>query len=187
MFNHSYRSELTSAQHEGLGKLFVEWSNLEFLLGLLLSRLLFTPEFLGRTYSDGMNAASLETAIKNALEIHEHRYRHAVVSEEQVNRIRKLIIDVAKCRALRNKFAHFLWLRVSDDEIAGYKMSGKPATKKQENEKLRLSLEDIEKNYRESYSLVEKLQELVFELPEVDEKKILARFSDKQIAPTTKL
>ena len=48
MLNHSKYSDLTAAQYEALGKLFVEWSNIEFMLGLILSRLLFTPEFLGR-------------------------------------------------------------------------------------------------------------------------------------------
>ncbi len=180
MLNHSKYSELTPAQHEGLGKLFVQWSNLEFLLRLLLSRLLFPPEFLGRTDSDEMGAVRLETAIRNALDIHACRYQHAAVSEEQVNRIRKLIGEVAKCRALRNSFAHFLWMRVSDDKIAGHKMSGKPSQKKKQGESLSITMDELNRSYHHSYSLVEELKKVVLELPEVKEEINFTRHSSEK-------
>jgi hypothetical protein len=171
VLNHSKYSDLTAAQFEGLGKLFVEWSNMEFLLGLLLSRLLFTPEFLGRTYSDEMNAARLESAINNALDIHKVRYHHAVVSEEQIAIIRGLLKDVSRCRTLRNKFAHFLWMRSSDDEIVGHKMSGKLPAKKKDRDSLQITLAELTKAHAASYSLVEKLSKIVLEIPSVAEKR----------------
>lgn len=169
MLNHSKYSDLTAAQYEVLGKLFVEWSNTEFLLGLVLSRLLFTPEFLGRTYSDEMNAARIETAIFNALDIHKFRYNHAVVSEAEDKNIRCLLKDAAGCRALRNKFAHYLWMRSTDDTIIGFQMSGKPSQKKRDSDTLKVTLDELCRAHGQSHTLVEKLEKLVLRLPKVSE------------------
>jgi hypothetical protein len=50
--NHSSKySELTDDQYKLIGKVITEFSNLDFLLGNLLSRMLIMPEFLGRTYN----------------------------------------------------------------------------------------------------------------------------------------
>jgi hypothetical protein len=49
--NHtSEYAELTNEQFALIGRLVIEWSNIEFLLGVLLSRLLFMPEFVGRVW-----------------------------------------------------------------------------------------------------------------------------------------
>jgi hypothetical protein len=62
--NHtSEYAELTNEQFALIGRLVIEWSNIEFLLGVLLSRLLFTPEFVGRVYSDEMSATRMERAL----------------------------------------------------------------------------------------------------------------------------
>jgi hypothetical protein len=50
--HHSEYSALTEAQYAAIGRAVVEWANVEFLLGVLLSRLLATPEFLARTMYD---------------------------------------------------------------------------------------------------------------------------------------
>jgi|SRR5882762_2600452 len=146
---------------------------MEFFLGLLLSRLLFTPEFLGRTYSDEMSAVRIESAISNALDMHEHRYNHAVVSGQQIVAICALLKEVARCRALRNKFAHYLWMRVTDEEITGHKMSGKPATTKKDSDSLKMSIAEIAKAHTDSYALVKRLSEIVIAIPSVPEKRNL--------------
>ena len=44
--NHtSIYAELNDENYALIGRVVVEWFNVEFLLGNLLSRLLFTPEF----------------------------------------------------------------------------------------------------------------------------------------------
>ena len=74
--NHtSQYAELTDDHFKAIGKIVVEWSNIEFLLSVLLSRLLVTPEFLGRSYTDHMNAVKLQEAVKEGVEIHKQRYR----------------------------------------------------------------------------------------------------------------
>lgn len=108
MLNHTKYTDLTSEQYEFLGRAFIEWSNIEFLLGVLLSRLLFTSEFLGRTYSDEMSAAKLESAIKNALEIHRSRYHGLVVSKEMDAKVMQLMSKAGYLPNLEEQVCSFL-------------------------------------------------------------------------------
>lgn len=115
--NHASRyADLTDEQYGMIGRLVIEWSNVEFLLGLLVSRLLLTPEFLGRVYSDEMSASRLQNALRKAVEIHRTRYRTRLVPAETLDEISKINSDVEKYRSLRNKFSHYCWMRANDDE-----------------------------------------------------------------------
>jgi len=173
LLNHTKYSDLTSEQYELLGKAFVEWSNIEFLLGVLLSRLLFTPEFLGRTYSDEMTAVGLESAIRNALEIHRNRYRSSVISSELDERIMQLMATAATCRVRRNRFAHFSWMRRNDGEIFGAKMSGRLPSPNRNGESVIVSLEELKDNHVTAHRLVDDLRSLLGQLPKIEEERNL--------------
>ncbi|MGY5798304.1 hypothetical protein [Rheinheimera faecalis] len=109
--NHtSQYSELTDEHFSLIGRVVVEWSNVEFLLGGMLSRLLFTPEFPGRVFSRGMGAARLQRAIEDALELQELRYRNIIVSEDLASNLRRMNKKLNVLRQTRNKFAHFAGL-----------------------------------------------------------------------------
>ena len=173
--NHSSQyAQLTPKQFEAVGRLVIEWSNIEFLLGAILSRLLFVPEFLGRTYTDEMNAVRIEAAIKNALEIHSRRYGNRVVPKETEVRIENLLKRIGEFRTLRNKFAHFCWSRSTDDEIFGTRLSGKlPTPKREKSESVTISMRDLDNAYAEAYSIVEEALVIVETLPNVEEEESL--------------
>ena len=176
MLNHTKYSDLTDEQYKILGQNFIEWSNIEFMLGILLSRLLFTPEFLGRTYSDQMSAVKLEAAIKNALDIHCHRYGNSVVSKELSKEIKEILSSVSKCRALRNKLAHYLWMRSNDTEIFGSKMSGRQYRIGVKEDSITISLSELKENHEQAHSLVGQLQRLIIDrLPKIEEEQNLTR------------
>ncbi len=176
MLNHSKYSDLTAKQYEAIGKISVEWSNVEFLMGILLSRLLFTPEFLGRTYTDEMSAVRLEAAIKNALKIHRHRYGSHVIDHGTTEEIEIVLRRVGKYRVARNKFAHYLWSRNNDDTIIGFKMSGKlPDTKNPNKDSASLTLLELKELHLELYDLSESLSNIVSSLPKVDEESNLTK------------
>jgi hypothetical protein len=62
--NHATQSsQLTDEHFKAIGKLVVEWANIEFTLRSTLTRLLLTPDFLGRTYTDQMSAARVQEAM----------------------------------------------------------------------------------------------------------------------------
>ena len=176
MLNHTKYSDLTDEQYKILGQNFIEWSNIEFMLGILLSRLLFTPEFLGRTYSDQMSAVKLEAAIKNALDIHCHRYGNSVVSKELSQEIKEILSSVSKCRTLRNKLAHYLWMRSNDTEIFGSKMSGRQYRIGVKEDSITISLSELKENHEQAHSLVGQLQRLIIDrLPKIEEEQNLTR------------
>lgn len=174
MLNHGKYSDLTAEQYELLGRNFIEWSNIEFLLGVLLSRLLFTPEFLGRTYSDEMSAVKLEAAVKNALDIHRNRYGGRIVSDELSSEITELVSSASVHRAFRNKLAHYLWMRSNDQEIFGSRMSGKLPKANGRNDGIKVSVAELKEKCESAHALVEKIKRIAIDaLPKVEEEQTL--------------
>jgi chromosome condensin MukBEF MukE localization factor len=83
--NHSSKfSQLTDQHLQAIGKIVVEWSNIEYLFGVLLCRLLLTNEFLGRGFTNQMSAFQILAAIEDALDIHEKRYSNSIVDKKTV-------------------------------------------------------------------------------------------------------
>lgn len=177
--NHASKcSELTDEQFALIGRLVVEWSNIEFLLGVLLSRLLFTNEFLGRIFTDDMGASRIQAAVKKALEIHRYRYGCKVVPLETINEINQLNIDIERFRGLRNKFSHFCWSRSTDKELFGTGFSGFiPPNKHSNKDSMEISNTEIKEIYQNAYKFVERLSVLIEKLPDIDEEEILTRQS----------
>ncbi|MHB9023611.1 MAG: hypothetical protein ACYC7E_05470 [Armatimonadota bacterium] len=173
--NHtSQYAELTDEQFGIIGRLVIEWSNIDFLLGVLLSRLLFTPEFLGRVYSDEMNASRIQSAVQKAIDIHKNRYGFRVVPEETIDEITKVNSEIDKVRRLRNTFAHFCWCRSNDEEIFGSGLSGFiPPSKRLDKDSVKFSVVELQDAYTMTYEIVERLTGIIHILPEVDEKKHL--------------
>ncbi len=169
--NHtSQYAELTDEHFKAIGKIVVEWANIEFLLGVLLSRLLVTPEFLARSYTDHMSAVKLQEAIKEGVEIHRQRYRCKLISETELLQIAKINERLTTLRATRNKFAHFCWTRSSDDQIFGTNLSGGvPDGKKHKKSYVTYTVAELAKFHQEAYELVDALSKLVQSLPEMEE------------------
>jgi len=178
--NHtSQYSELTDAQYAALGKAVVEWANVEFLLGVLLSRLLGTPEFLSRTYTNSISAVRLQDAIAEAVDIHRVRYSHRLISEQILLEIVQVNSQVTAIRGMRNKIAHFCWLRSHDEELFGTSFrGGVPSSKNERRDYAVLTSKDLSKLNGEAHSLVEQLMKLVAKLPEVSEERHLTLYSD---------
>jgi hypothetical protein len=176
--NHSTPlAELTDAQFLAMGKLFVEWSNVEFLLGTLLSRILFVPEILARTYTDQLSASRLEYAIKNAVDVHRRRYSCSVISSELLKRLEKLLLEASSIRKMRNKLAHYCWSRHSDDAIAGFQLSGRQAPDSAlARDYQEYTMDKLREEYEHAYGLVERMIELAISIPENEEEQHKAEF-----------
>lgn len=175
MLSHSSPyAEPTPAQYAALGKAVAEWANIESLLGVLLSRLLATPDFLARTYTDSMSAMRIQEAISEAAEIHDKRYSRRLVTEEQLVEIRQLTSEVSSLRSSRNKIAHFCWVRQSDDLLFGTNFAGGVYTPTRARKSTStLSLSELSELNGRAHDLVERLMTLVTKLPEVSEESLL--------------
>lgn len=172
--NHSsIYAELTDEHFKSIGKIVVEWSNIEFLLGKLLSRLLITPEFLARTYTDRMNAYSLQDAIKESVDIHHFRYQDKLISHKTLEEITDINESITRLRATRNKFAHFCWTRSNDNEIFGTNFSGGiPNSKKHKKSYITYTIEELTDFYLKAYEIVDRLSSLIQSLPSLEEDDI---------------
>lgn len=173
--NHtSQYSELTDEQYIALGKAVVEWANVEQLLGVLLARLLATPDFLARTFTDPLSAFRLQEAIQEALEIHRVRYGQKLVSEELRGEIFEVNQAVTALRAMRNKIAHFCWCRQTDDTLFGTSFSGGIPTPKSElKNSAVLSLIELSELNSSAFALVERLMRIVEKIPAIQEEMLL--------------
>ena len=70
--------------------------------------------------------------------------------------------EVHKARTHRNKFAHFCWTRSTDEEIFGTNFSaGLPERNK-----------ELEQLYKESFDLVDKINQILEKLPEMEEEDL---------------
>lgn len=169
--NHtSIYAELTDEHFKSIGRIVVEWSNIEFLLGVLLSRLLITPEFLARSYTDHMSAVRLQESIKEGVDIHRYRYGCKVISGTVLEEISAITNRVTVLRSTRNKFAHFCWSRSTDDEIFGTNLCGGiPHGKKHEKSYVTYTLSELSVFHSEAYEVVDKLSSLVESLPRMEE------------------
>lgn len=177
--NHmSVYSELTDEHCKLIGKIVVEWANIEFLLGLLLSRLLVTPEFLARSYTDRLNAFRIQEAIEEGIEIHRKRFGGQIISNKKLDLISGLNKKVSELRGKRNKFAHFCWCREADHKIFGIKFSaGLPDSEKHKKSCVTYTTSDLSSFYNEMYELVESLQLMVGKLPQMTEDGLKGKLS----------
>ena len=173
--NHtSSYANLTSQQFEMIGKILVEWSNIEFLLGVMLSRLLFSPEFLARTFTDSISAVRLLGAISNALDIHEHRYGHKFIDSEVTDSIRDINKKIEGFRLLRNDLAHKCWTRENDDGIFGFFFTSKvPKPDKPFRDSRSISMTQLSEAHEGLFVTVEELQRLIEKIPRMEEEDAL--------------
>jgi hypothetical protein len=172
--HYSKYAQLTDKQFQLIGKIVVEWANIEFLQKQLLSRLLFSSEFLSRTYTDVISAARIQDAIRESVSIHRVRYEACIIHDTVLKKIEQLNDEVAKVRTHRNKVAHFCWTRSTDMEIFGTNFSGGlPRGKKYNRSEALVTNSELEKLYTESYELVEALEKIICQIPIVDEDKLV--------------
>lgn len=178
--NHTSKySQLTDEQFNLIGKIVVEWANVEVLLGELLSRLLFTPDFLGRVYSDAMSAHEIQEALLKALEIHRYRYGNQIISFKAMEEIKKINAEIKELRSFRNKISHFCWSRSSDGSICGTSASGHiPTKKREEKDFITMSVQRLNKYCVDTYNIVERLSDITNKLPKVAEQTIAKLYYD---------
>lgn len=173
--NHSSKyAELTKEQFLLIGKLTIEFSNIEFLLSEVLARLLITPSFLSRTYTERMSVNSIIEKIRNGIDIHSRRYEYTIISEDLCQLIKDIIESINEIRTKRNKFAHYCWSRNTDDKIFGTGFISKQPKFSNPNEgSIVITNQELEELYEKSYKLVDELEQVLQKLPELVEDKEL--------------
>ena len=177
--NHaSIYTDLTDEHYSLIGRVVVEWSNVEFLLRSLLSRLLFTPEFTGRVFLREMGAAKLQSSITEALELHKLRYRNKIVSEDLHLKISQINNQLDNLRQTRNKFAHFCWARTSNNDIFGIRFSSANCDSKRfAKETASFSVQELKDFHAQLYKIVDEFNYVIEQIPEMQEDGISKKLS----------
>ena len=166
-------NELPDHHYSLIGKVMVEFSNIDTLLSILLTRLLLSPDFLGRSYTDQLTISRTINAIKQALDVHFYRYNNKFISEEKSGHIRDVLKSVEEVQKVRNKFAHHNVGRHLDG-ISLINFSGKPPNEKDPTSNYTVMSEESLKNlYTNAYGIVEVLRKITETIREVDEVFIL--------------
>jgi hypothetical protein len=173
--NHSSKfADLTDDQYKLIGKVIIEFSTLDFLLGNLLSRMLITPEFLGRTYNDLLTTNKIIVGIENAIDLHKERYNFRFIDQQTIHEIQDLLGHIKGLKSIRNKFAHYCWNRWDDSKNFGTRLSGKlPKLKNPNADSMTIKNNELEKEYRKAYTAVETLDTIIGKIPELEEDKDL--------------
>ncbi|WP_140419886.1 hypothetical protein [Achromobacter denitrificans] len=183
-FSHSSPyAQLTPRQQACIGRFVTEWANAEFYLGILLGRLLGTPEYLARTYTDFLGAVQIQQAITQALEIHHHRYGDRLIQEALAKEVAGLSRRIDKLRSLRNKFAHYYWMRNTDEGMYGTPLSGaSPYSKRGSRSDIETTVAEIDSAHDELFAVNSRLEEIVAEIPAVPEETYIAPFKGTQMS-----
>lgn len=173
--NHSSSyADLTAEQAELIGRFIVEWSNIEFLLSDILARLLMSPDFVSRVFTDAMNAFALQQALDKAIRIHRERYGCRVIAEPVLERLDMMLAQVDELRGMRNRFSHFCWARTTDEAIFGTGFSGfLPSDKRQKSDERLLSVTEIRAAHKKAWDLVDGLSMFVLAIPATTEEDAL--------------
>lgn len=166
--------DLTEEQYAALGKAVVEWANIEELLGAVIGRLLATPDFLARSFTDSMSAVRVQDILTQAIEIHHARYQCRRVRKEILDELTEINKKITTLRAKRNKIAHFCWMRTTDDEVWGTNFTGgMPTPQKERKHQAKFTLDDLAAFHRESYAVVSQLLSIFEALPKINEDTLL--------------
>lgn len=177
--NHSSEfTQLTDDQYIAIGKVVVEWANVEQLLSVLLGRLLGAPDFLARTFTDPLSAVRLQEAIREAVEIHRMRYREKIISGDLLDEMVRINDSVTSLRGVRNKIAHFCWCRYSDESLFGTGFAGGiPTPRSERKDTAVLSLGELDRFHQDALSIVEQLLVLTERIPRIDEEQLITQRS----------
>lgn len=172
--NHtSQYADLTDEQYCYIGKVVIEWSNVESILKSILSSLLFTPEFVSRVYTERLSASSLEQMILNGVELHKIRYHCKIIHENTLDEIEEITKGLSSLRGKRNKFAHLCWARTSHDEISGFGFSSATyGSKRCGKDFVSFTVDELKAFHEELYQVVEQFMKLRDTLPEMPEELI---------------
>lgn len=174
-------TQLTEAHFQAIGKIVVEWSNIEYLLGFILRRLSFN-DFLGRSFIERMNASQVSGAINDALDIHLNRYSGAIVDKQVLLDIKETKGEIENLRKIRNKISHLCWMRSDDETIFGAKLSEE--AHHDDKNSFKISLQELDEYYQSIHTIVERLQIIAYyHLPTFNDEKVqkMLRFENSSL------
>lgn len=174
MFHNRY-SQPTPHQFELIGRVVSSWAVVEYCLEAALAGLIGAPVFPSLAITNGLGPDNRLQALSNLIEMHKDRYGCRIVSEANLILLETLRKEVAKHKSERNKFAHYIWMRMSDEELFGIRIQGKVLKDMQKGSGVIRKNTEVAAFAAELHQLGERFGAHLQSLPTEDERDMLQR------------
>ncbi len=142
-----YDTDIPDEHLKVIGKIFLNWSLLEFVLTRIISSLLNIDHKTGRIVTRTMNCATKLDKIKK-LAIH--------IQLNNVTNLDKIVTKIDRAREKRNDIAHGVWAQDEDNNYYIVKYSRKHP---QEPIKTKMPIEELNSTYKEVSSALSALMD----------------------------
>lgn len=163
--NNSEYSELTDRQFQLIGRLIIEFSNLETLLLILLNNLLLSVNNLKGVHFGQSTTHHLITEIEATLVINSYQYKYEIIPLDLSKRISEKISEIKNIKTIRNKLTHYSWKKYEDNKIIGVRQTSDiPSIKKPKVDTFVLSENKLENEVIRIQCLAENIENFLKEL-----------------------
>jgi hypothetical protein len=153
----------TELQFARIGRIHVTWAITEKLLQSILSRLGFAPDWPGGALSDPLIFEHRLGAIDALIEIHRVQFGCHYVSAAECDQIVGLRKSLAKLRPFRNRLAHWVVFRDSDDRVGVARFATRVASQDREDFVF-VTVSDLNNHIKEIGDVAAKLTVILLQL-----------------------
>jgi hypothetical protein len=171
VLNHaSDYSQLTQDQFSSLGRVIVESSNIEYLLEIIMIRLARAPDYPALAITSQLGYVQKLNALKVLVDTHRRRYGSSLISDDMLDRLSSLLKEVDSFRMDRNRCAHYLWCRTTDETVFGIRFTGKHGDARKHNQDcMTFTVDELNSIASEMHRIVDDLLAVLTSLPEIEE------------------
>jgi hypothetical protein len=171
MLSHASKySELTDAQFSALGRVLIESSNIEHLLERIIIRLLRAPDYPALAVTSQLGYYQRLKALNILIDTHRRRYHSKLINKTTLDKLSDLIKQVDQFRIDRNRCAHYLWCRDTDEKVFGIKFTGKHGDSQKPNQDcVTFTVMELNSIATQMHAIVDGLITILESLPEREE------------------
>jgi hypothetical protein len=123
----------TEAQFAKVGRILTDWAILDNMVQAILSRLACSPDWPTGALTDHLQFEYRLRALQSLVEVHRHQFQYTEITERMCDDIDELRSHLSQLRGMRNRLAHWIVFRVTDDELAVSRLATRPASQNREH------------------------------------------------------
>ncbi len=140
---HTKYSRPTETQYALIGQIVCEYSISDNITKKTIARMSGAHPYLGACAVDKLSSNNKIDALKNLVAIHKIQFGCTLVSHDLCEDIIHYATELDVHRAIRNKFAHWVWMRQTDETVFGFDGNNKPTENKRQNGSVEYSLDEL--------------------------------------------
>ncbi len=118
---------LTERQYAAIGRVAALWSEVEWALERILSRLALVPSLLGYILTDKLGPDNRIGAIRSLIEVHKIKYA-GLIDDALLTEIREYLASLGTMKDDRNYIVHSVWAKASKTALSHFDISATART-----------------------------------------------------------